>query len=72
MIKFKDNLSQIVKDSYRVSKNGVDYLVQNGTKYLITIVDGVEVYTEVTNTKDVSDESQFTFLKPGNYDITGI
>ena len=60
MIKFKDNLSQIVKDSYRVSKDGVDYLVQNGTKYLIT------------NTKDVSDESQFTFLKPGNYDITGI
>lgn len=72
MIKFKDNLSQIVKDSYRVSKDGVDYLVQNGTKYIITIVDGVEVYTEVTNTKDVSDESQFTFLKSGNYDITGI
>ena len=48
MIKFKDNLSQIVKDSYRVSKDGVDYLVQNGTKYIITIVDGVEVYTEVT------------------------
>ena len=72
MIKFKDNLSQIVKDSYRVSKDGVDYLVQNGTKYIITIVDGVEVHTEVTNTEDVSDESQFTFLKPGNYDITGI
>lgn len=72
MIKFKDNLSQIVKDSYRVSKDGVDYLVQNGTKYIITIVDGVEVYTEVTNTEDVSDKSQFTFLKPGNYDITGI
>ena len=72
MIKFKDNLSQIVKDSYRVSKDGVDYLVQNGTKYIITIVDGVEVYTEVTNTKDVSDESQFTFLKSGNYDITDI
>ena len=72
MIKFKDNLSQIVKDSYRVSKDGVDYLVQNGTKYIITIVDGVEVYTEVTNTEDVSDKSQFTFLKPGNYDITDI
>lgn len=72
MIKFKDNLSQIVKDSYRVSKDGVDYLVQNGTKYIITIVDGVEVYTEVTNTEDVSDKSQFTFLKSGNYDITGI
>ena len=72
MIKFKDNLSQIVKDSYRVSKDGVDYLVQNGTKYIITIVDGVEVYTEVTNTEDVSDESQFTFLKSGNYDITDI
>ena len=72
MIKFKDNLSQIVKDSYRVSKDGVNYLIQNSTKYIITIVDGVEVYTEVTNTEDVSDESQFTFLKPGNYDITGI
>lgn len=54
MIKFKDNLSQIVKEGYRVSKNGV------------------EVYTEVTNTEDVSDENQFTFLKPGNYDISGI
>ena len=72
MIKFKDNLSQIVKDSYRVSKDGVDYLIQNGTKYKITIIDGVEVYTEVTNTENVSDENQFTFLKPGNYDISGI
>lgn len=49
MIKFKDNLAQIVKDSYRVSKDGVDYLIQNGTKYIITIVDGVEVYKEVNN-----------------------
>lgn len=55
MIKFKDNLSQIVKDSYRVSKDGVDYLIQNGTKYIITIVDGVEVYKEVVNTEDTSD-----------------
>ena len=56
MIKFKDNLSQIVKEEYRVSKDGVDYLIQNGTKYLITIVDGVEVYTEVTNTENTSDK----------------
>ncbi len=56
MIKFKDNLSQIVKESYRVSKDGKDYLMQNGTKYLITIVDGVEVYTEVTNTENTSDK----------------
>lgn len=55
MIKFKDNLSQIVKDSYRVSKDGVDYLIQNSTKYIITIVDGVEVYKEVVNTEDTSD-----------------
>ena len=57
MIKFKDNLSQIVKDSYRVSKDGVDYLVQNGTKYIITIVDGVEIYTEVVNTKETDNKA---------------
>jgi hypothetical protein len=57
MIKFKDNLSQIVKEEYRVSKDGVDYLIQNGTKYLITIVDGVEIYTEVVNTKETDNKA---------------
>lgn len=57
MIKFKDNLSQIVKEGYRVSKDGIDYLIQNGTKYLITIVDGVEIYTEVVNTKETDNKA---------------
>lgn len=59
MIKFKDNLAQSIKESYRVSKDGKDYLIKNGTKYLITIIDGVEVYTEVINTENTSDKDLF-------------
>lgn len=59
MIKFKDNLPQSIKESYRVSKDGKDYLIKNGTKYLITIVDGAEVYTEVINTENTSDKDLF-------------